>query len=322
MKDTVSNTDFDELDPRRARTWFNYLLLRMWRHVDLDELPQSIWRPFPAERGGCAMCPPSRLDPFQKRVANRSILISSAIQGRKWARLFPSRARRVVAGGLEIAFLMGIHMPKVNWSAIGLVLAVVLLVILPTVVYQFTSVKYNDLTNILFNVLLCVVSVWLSMLLQKPAAQREARKYWLPFAESACNDLVTIGAAAERMRRHQRIYCGKIKSLIAPAEQKRLEPVLALVDAQCSGAAEKLSALRDQIRGARRDWEGFIRNHCEGTECALIQQRLDELEFELNLLTDKEVPVPACEQADTVTEASCNESTKELKPQESQRTSK
>lgn len=178
--------------------------------------------------------------------------------------------------------------------AVLFVFLVSVLVMLPSFVYSRTDIERNDLTETLFNVILTLASAGVAIALQHPAAERRAKQRWLPFAESACSDLVNIAAEAERMRRIQQGYCGKCKALVPSEDQEKFAAVMAMVDQHCVGAAEKLASLRERLHKAQRDWDGFIRNHCDGKECEEIQRRLKVLELELYRTMNAEVPAPGC----------------------------
>ena len=250
---------------------------------------ESPWKPFANIQGGCGSCPPSQRDPFRKRVQGRARLIRQEANFGKMP---------FFATGLAITlecFFMGWKMSGGQLArAVVFVILVGVVVAIPVVIYELTDTDRSVAIDVLFNVLLTFAGAVVAFTLQQPAAERRARKQWLPFAESACVDLVTIGAEAERMRRVQRSYCGSIRSLLPEEQVEQLAPIVALVDQHCQGAAEKLVSVRDRLGKARRDWEGFIRNHCDGPECEVIDSRIAEVELELYETMNKEVPLPKC----------------------------
>lgn len=75
-----------------------------------------------------------------------------------------------------------------------------------------------------------------------------------------------------------------------------LKVLLALVDSQCKESGDRLATLRDQVKNTRRQWESFIRTHCEGAECVAISARLGAAQEEQMRAIDAEVGPSPCGQ--------------------------
>jgi len=196
----------------------------------------------------------------------------------------------------ELLFV-GLEIMKRNTFAVIAILVVLLLIVLPVVLEARSVITLSGATAILFNVLLTAASVAVSALLVKPFADAEARRQWLPFAEAACSSLLTIASSAERLRRQQLSRCRSLEGMVPAGQQAPLKPLLTHVESQCKESADRLAAVREQIRDARRSWESFIRMHCTGDECAAINLRLGQAEQDLRQTLDDEIAAPSCEQS-------------------------
>jgi len=260
----------------------------------------SAWHPFPEiASSACSLCPPSRRSPFLDRVVQRSWLLIYAVLPpllrlrKRWMLSIIVSVFMLPAVVLELIFT-GVDLMKTYVLPLLALAVLLLLVVLPLLLDAFADIPIDGPAQILFNVLLAIGSAVFSFLLAKPVSDREARKQWLPFAENACVALITIGCTAERMRRQQLTRCGTLREAMPNREHEQMRPLALLLEAQCTEAAERLASVRDQVRDARKSWEAFIRTHCDGAECQLIQQRLDAHENENKQTTDSELSAYRC----------------------------
>jgi hypothetical protein len=133
----------------------------------------------------------------------------------------------------------------------------------------------------MFSVFLTAASTWLGIAVNNKRARHDATAKWLPAAETACKQLLTLSATAERMRKTQSTACSTIDPVIADADPKIIRPLKALVELQCRETSEKIATLRDHIENAISHWQVFIGTNCEGQDCELIDARLRECRNQL-----------------------------------------
>lgn len=257
------------------------------------------WLPFPPIfTTACDLCPPSRYDGFGRRTEFRAAIMGLGLlsiirkQPTERSSRLSTACCTVPALIAEIVLTGVIEMKRLG--AVLLALCFVLVLISAPFLWRLIfGESLSDLENTLFNILLTAASAWVSYLIARPEADRAAKQRWLPFAENACTQLITIASTAERMRRQQKARCGTLGAFADP-ELPPAKTLVQVIDVQCSEAAERLAQLRDQIKDARRSWESFIRTHCEGVECAAIEQRLGFAEGEARATLAREVPEPRC----------------------------
>lgn len=270
-------------------------IVDLWREFYPDSR-FAWWYPFPdIYTSTCSVCPPSRKDSFKTRSLNRSTIIIQSLPN--WIRTVAVRRRVVlitfglalaISSSLEGLFLVGNAMKH---SAVILIVAIVTIasILGPVLLEHAFQIKVEGLASVLYNAFLTAWSVMASYIFARPIAARDAKRQWLPFAETACNSLITIGYSAERMRKQQARRCDKFKCALPAEQAESMKPLLAIVSAQCEDAAERLASVRDQVGDARKAWEAFIRQHCENPECEAIAERLKSAELRAKLVMDEEL---------------------------------
>ncbi|MGB2807648.1 MAG: hypothetical protein WBC22_07905 [Sedimentisphaerales bacterium] len=133
---------------------------------------------------------------------------------------------------------------------------------------------YNVASQILFNLMLFGASTWFGISVNNKKSMKEATAKWVPAAETACKQLLTISATAERMKRTVTQSCKRIEPVISHLESAQLEPLKCIIESQCRETAEKLANLRNHVDNAVSHLEVFIGANCEGGECDEIANRI------------------------------------------------
>lgn len=156
-------------------------------------------------------------------------------------------------------------------------LIAILLIALPTYIVAKQPQSYNPLTQVLFDLLLLAASVWFGITFSSKEARKNATDRWLPAAETACNELLTMSATADRMYLKQAKVCKSIEPLFSDIPLDNLAPVIKhVVKMHCEDCADNLENLKNHIENSFRNWEVFINNNCDVGECEYIHERLNE----------------------------------------------
>jgi hypothetical protein len=260
--------------------------------------PVGIFTRFPPGRTSCITCPPGRADPVILRALWRALLPLKLLKPppkkyipiKLWQKLGP-KSRTVIVVLLILALLL-IGIPgllygliaesiietvangKENMSSVISAILVLALIGIPSYLMSKNPALYNVPTEIMFSVFLTAASTWLGISVNNKHARHDATAKWLPAAETACKQLLTLSATAERMKRTQAQVCDTIDPIISDGDQQAMKPLKALIQLQCRETSEKLATLRDHIENSFSLWQVFIGTNCEGNECALIDERL------------------------------------------------
>ena len=238
---------------------------------------------FEPGNASCITCPPGRRDHLLQRVLWRALLPFLCVGRVPRSRLLlvllviPCLLYGLIVESFVETFCeIGDNMSTFISSVFVLVLMAV-----PTCLLVERPEFYNVPVQILFSVFLTAASTWLGISINNKRARRDATAKWLPAAETACKQLLTLSSTAERMKRTQAQACSAIDPLMAPGQTPNPAAIRALVGIQCRETAEKLATLRDHIENGISHWQVFIGANCEGDECALIDQRLQACRTQL-----------------------------------------
>jgi len=152
---------------------------------------------------------------------------------------------------------------------------------------------FNPLVQFLVSLLLTAASIWFGVSVNNRAARKEAAKAWLPAAETACKQLLTISATAARMRATEAQSCKSLEPLL-PTGGTDCKPIKQLLEIQCRETSEKLAMLKDHIDNAVSHWEVFIGNNCDRGECEDIFTRIDTERQKLSNELATDFPAGGC----------------------------
>lgn len=255
-------------------------------------LPEGlgVFSRFPPQKSTCITCPPGRTDPFLHRVIWRALLpfLIYRILPKKKPVIFALAIPALAYGLITESIIETIYALEENMSALISGVAVLALVIIPSYLLMKSPALYNVPVQILFSVFLTAASTWLGISINNKRAKRDATAKWLPAAETACKQLLTLSATAERMKKTQVQSCSTIDPLIPDDGSGNMKPLKAIVALQCRETAEKLATLRDHIENSISHWQVFIGTNCEGNECQIIDQRLQACRHQLFTQIDAE----------------------------------
>lgn len=259
--------------------------------ADLMPPDVGMFTRFPPGKSECITCPPFRRDHVLKRAFWRGLLPICRI------RRCPSNRTGILLLGISAlvygliveSFIETIHTTGENMNMIISFIFVLALIGVPSYLLMEHPYQYNMPTQILFSVFLTAASTWFGIAINNKKARRDATSKWLPAAETACKQLLTLSSTAERMKRTQALACSAIDPLIPPGSAD-LVPIRVLVGIQCRETGEKLATLRDHIENSISHWQVFIGSNCEGDECRVIDQRLKDCRSQLF----SQIDTPAC----------------------------
>lgn len=235
--------------------------------------------PLPRHKSRCSICPAKRSDPYLTRFRSRAFLLQLLL-----LRLVNNRFSRIPTNIFIVAFALLIetfypfyfrYFTDMNGKTIILALAVIALVAFPYFILYHNQALFNPLVGALLDVLLALTSVALGVCYSIKKARREGTSKWLPAAEAACNNLLTISYDAERMRRKQNRWCSKASPILGSLSGEDKIKIEFCFSTQCEEIAEDLASIRAYIDNAYEQWKSFIRENCDDGECEIINANLE-----------------------------------------------
>lgn len=232
--------------------------------------------PFPKGWSGCAFCPAYREDPFVKRAIWRGILACMKLGKKQRRRFFwVLFGLPAIACGIVCEVIVQFNLARGrNMMRVLSILIVLMLIVIPCYLIVKRPGEYNVVSQVLFSVLLCGASAWFGISVNSERARKEATAKWVPAAETACKQLLTMSAGVERMKQTLEESCKRMEPVLPALDEKELSGLKCLVEMQCKETCEKLATLRDHVESAVSHWEVFIGANCEGAECERIEERI------------------------------------------------
>lgn len=164
-------------------------------------------------------------------------------------------------------------------------LIVLVLLVVPTYIVLYHPQYHNALAQVLFDLLLFAASLWFAVNISTREAEKEATSRWLPAAETACNELLTMIATIATMRSKHVNACESVGKIFPNVPAEQLEPVVYFMKTRCGECAANLGSIRNHVENSFRNWEVFIVNNCEESQCEHIHSRLEKTKSELGLST-------------------------------------
>lgn len=159
-------------------------------------------------------------------------------------------------------------------KAVGLFLVILVLVVGAVVVHVEKPEYYNVFSQALFDSVLVLFSALFSAAVSNAKSETEMAKRvgqtWLPAAENACKQLITISRSAERMIHGQQQACDSLGCFLPEEPTSDLVAARQAIKMQCDESAEKLRTLQAHVENAIAEWEVFIRNNCVDNQCEPI----------------------------------------------------
>lgn len=268
----------------------------------------GVFARFPRGRTSCITCPPGRGDHFLLRVLWRGILpfIALNFDPTNWIpkSLIPKKQWAIIVLGITALILLApptllygaiaecliesLSTAKENMNTFISALIALALIAVPSYLLSKNPASYNAPTQIMFSLFLAATSTWLGISVNNKRARRDATAKWLPAAETACKQLLTLSSTAERMKRTQAQTCNAIDPILSGVDENTSKPLKAFMGLQCRETSEKLATLRDHIENSISHWQVFIGSNCEGDECRLIDARLQDCRQHLFSQIDEE----------------------------------
>jgi len=140
---------------------------------------------------------------------------------------------------------------------------------------------YNQLAQVLFDMLLLGVSLWAGITFSREEAEKNATDRWLPAAEGACYELLTMSATVERMRLRQEKVCQSMKQFFpSDSSTDGAVPIQHVAKMRCEECAENLRTLQNHVENSIKSWHLFIEYNC-AEWCQPIKERLGDRRKEL-----------------------------------------
>lgn len=118
------------------------------------------------------------------------------------------------------------------------------------------------------------VSIFAGIAWSKAQAVKEANLRWVPMAASACDRLATILGSVANLRATVGQACGSATKNLPELTLDNNRAVRVHFEGLCSSNATRLNDVESHLDSALTDWERFIKQNCEGPECADIGRRL------------------------------------------------
>jgi len=263
------------------------------RKEELEAFVQELglFREFPSEPPECSLCG-SRAQPFFVRCLHRFqlILIYASVRTERlnWRPTARIRGFALALLSLPLAVILESFLnivPHFLFSMKTLIafVGIVVSLALPVWLVINRPADYNPLAQVLFSIMLAGFSVWLGVAFASKDASKDAAGRWLPAAEAAVKQLITISATVDRMRYVQRLAC----------DSQEAAPSRRVFETQCRENSEKLATIRDMIDNATATWEIFIANNCEKTQCDDIGRRIEITKKRLSADLARDLPPQA-----------------------------
>ena len=165
-------------------------------------------------------------------------------------------------------------------------LVVLALIAIPTYILATYPQYYNQLTQVLFDILLFGASIWFASTIDTKKAEKIATSKWLPRAEGSCNELLAMSANIESMRAKQVNTCESIEKIFPGISEKQVAPVIHFMKTRCEECAVNFKNLRNHLDNSVKGWEAFIEENCEEGECQRITMRLGKTRQTFGLNTE------------------------------------
>lgn len=139
--------------------------------------------------------------------------------------------------------------------------------------------RTSSLIQFVFNIGIASLAFFTGQSSTIKRAKADATNKWLPAAEIACNELITIRSTANRIERLQGTSCDILDKIFP--QNSDLDAIKGVILKQCGFCKENTKSIKNHIENNLKDWTVFIRNNCEddcNTILCNLQRRLDELE--------------------------------------------
>ena len=161
---------------------------------------------------------------------------------------------------------------------------IVLLVIYYSIYLSIKKQKQlNTFVQTMLQIVLCLSSIYLGYIFNANHLKQQATEKWLPAAESACNDLLSLQSSIRRLYDNQEAACNTMTPLFDKSKEKD-RTIQILIKQQCDNSQSNLMTMEDQVENTIDLWLRFIESNCLQNECDRIQKSIDKRRRDLILL--------------------------------------
>ncbi len=259
----------------------------------VKELVAQAFKPFEIDDNQCDSCPPSRYEPFKEKVIFRIFLLYGIfcfLDLNKWINrilfLMPSILIGLTVEAIYAIYFLGVNQMK---TIIFGILSIAIIGISCYVVAQKPGWN-NPLTNMLFSVLLAFTSIIVGSSINENKIRREGTNRWMPAAESACKELITISYTISKLQNIQSNLCKQLEGFLPSKDDGGSTPLKTILENKCQNCCSELTTIKNHVDKSIEDWEVFLSNNCEEGECEQIFSRLNITKDRLKINFERCVP--------------------------------
>jgi predicted transcriptional regulator len=235
-------------------------------------------------------CPPNKDDPFWNRIIKRFLFLLQIIFcwpycrfKQKWFSIPLALSMAMLLAIPLIAvcliydlLILGVKFMKV----LTLILLTLVTIVIPVYVFSSKPQWLNPLTDILLRGLPPILSFLAGSVIHERKIKKEATAKWMPAAESACKELITISSTVARLQKNQSNLCSQIESFLTNAVNNSAQ-LRSLLENKCQSCSNQLLTVKNHIDKSTEDWIVFLTHNCEKGECDQIFKRIDDMKKSL-----------------------------------------
>lgn len=140
----------------------------------------------------------------------------------------------------------------------------------------FNPGQYTPVAETSLNVLLAVLSGWLTYFVTVDTERTAANDRWVPQAESACRNLLTVRTAITVFREGFAMLCTNAEQQIPSLTKPGNAELRAVLHTRCSTGADQLQLIENSLDNAAAEWERFLEYNCNGGDCDRIKTVINE----------------------------------------------
>ncbi len=145
----------------------------------------------------------------------------------------------------------------------------------------------TELERAFFSFFLAIFSTWLGYLydsyINKAKEETDFLQRWLPAAQNACYELVTMSAEAKRLKEAHERACEAMAKVFPDISKKKLEKMKALIGLKCHTCAENMTNLTNRIDNGLKQWETFVDYNCKEPICKRIHKAINKRKEEVGI---------------------------------------
>jgi len=241
---------------------------------------------------GCLYCPPTVGEPFFYRIFHK-IFFLLWFKTAKYDDL-QNRYLRITKKALILLlwlipvvtiivffelYFLGVKKMKTNYSALISAILLGANILISFYIINEKPNYYNPLVDMLFKVFIAAFSISTGLAINEKRIRRNETNRWMPAAESACKELITISKTANRLKNYQGTLCNQMEMLLGSnISFEATNALKALLRNRCDSCSNGLANIKNHLDKAAEDWRLFLTANCDKGECEKIEERLNLLE--------------------------------------------